>query len=346
MEIELNAERGIRAWFTDEDGSCILNIPLGNENLDNPDYILPCMVPELCDYVDRLVELQEAQISSTESYVEVGSRVKHTFLVLGLQRETSARLRLERLRARNTSAVVAVMPFVETEANDRAMFTITGDVAQPGRRQNLQKFEQNPTLRDLRVMLRIVCDRLGGYKAWPKNCWLFSSVIQQLLGYHRGGFELGTLQKRYLGKKLRTLILIDYSIFLCNARSAQQSHVSPQHEAHSSHHAPASQSSPIAQNPLQPAPSGSPIIVKVHPNTWPVAGVDKVAVLGSNFPQSSRCFFGSEEAEIMQREEGWLWCIPPQSMEPGSVDVIIQVDDLVVTSPQSFTYKDTHRHGS
>lgn len=47
------------------------------------------------------------------------------------------------------------------------MFTITGDVAQPGNRQNLQTFEQNPTLRDLRVMLDIVCNRLGGYTAWP-----------------------------------------------------------------------------------------------------------------------------------------------------------------------------------
>jgi hypothetical protein len=75
------------------------------------------MVSELCDYVDQLVELQEAQIFSTESFVEVGSPVRHTFLVLGLRRETAARLRLERLRAGN--AVMAVMPFVETEANDR-----------------------------------------------------------------------------------------------------------------------------------------------------------------------------------------------------------------------------------
>jgi len=108
-----------RAWFTDETGSCILDTPSGDDNLDNLNYILPCMVSELCDYVDRLVELQEAQISSTESYVEAGSPVKHTFLVLGLQRETSARLRLERLHARNTSAVMAAMPFVDTEANDQ-----------------------------------------------------------------------------------------------------------------------------------------------------------------------------------------------------------------------------------
>lgn len=172
-------------------------------------------------------------------------------------------------------------------------------------------------------------------------------MIQQLLGYHRSSFEHGKLQKRYLSKKLRRLILIDYSMFVCNARSAaEQSHVSPQHEAHPPHHAPTPQPPPRTQNPLQPVPPGSLIIVKVHPNIWPVAGVDKVAVLGSNFPQSSRCFFGSEEAEIMQREEGWLWCIPPQSMGPGSVDVIIRVDDwITVTSPKSFTYKDTHRHG-
>ena len=118
-----------RAWFTGENGICILNMSLSltgpsssGLGSDSLDYILPCMVSELCDYVDQLVELQEVQISSTESYVDVESLVKHTFLVLGLQRErdpTSARLRLDRLRARNTSAVKACMPFVETEAHDR-----------------------------------------------------------------------------------------------------------------------------------------------------------------------------------------------------------------------------------
>ena len=90
-----------------------------------------------------------------------------------------------------------------------------------------------------------------------KNCWLFTSVIQQLLGYHRGSFERGKLRKRYLGRKLRSLILIEYGMFVCNARSAAgQPDVSPQHEAHSTHHAPASQL-PTAQNPLQPTSPGS-----------------------------------------------------------------------------------------
>ena len=117
-----------RAWFTDRRGNCILNItisdpsPSGSEG-DSLNNILSCMVSELCNYVDQLVELQGAQISSTESYAEWESRVvKHRFLVLGLQHErhpTSARLRLDRRRGTNTSALKACAPFVETFANDQ-----------------------------------------------------------------------------------------------------------------------------------------------------------------------------------------------------------------------------------
>jgi len=119
-----------RAWFTDRHGSCILDMtisppdpsPSGSEG-DRLNKILRCMVSELCNYVDQLVELQGAQISSTESYVEWESLVaKHRFLVLGLQRErhpTSARLRLDRRRGTNTSALKACVPFVETVANDQ-----------------------------------------------------------------------------------------------------------------------------------------------------------------------------------------------------------------------------------
>jgi len=368
METELTAGHDIRAWFTGEDGSCILNVtispadPSGTES-DS----LNILVSDLCNYVDQLVELQAAQISSTEAYVEP-LVVKHRFLVLRLQRErdpTSACLRLDRRRGTNTSTLRACVPFVETEANDQAMFTIDGNVTRQGDEcENKQTFKGEPTLKHLRFMLRIVCDRLGGYKAWPTNCWLFCSVLQELLAdAHAGTFELGELQHRDIGREVRRLIYSDYVALVCDALSAaeqgslqhgsqqiNQDEYPPEGAAdappvtHPEHPTPNVLESDTSEGQFSdPSSAGmqqSPSILHVIPNTGPVAGGVEIAVLGLNFPRSSCCFFGSNEAVIRQWDGGWLACTLPQVMGPGPVDVTIQLDDgsILVASPQRFTY--------
>lgn len=118
------------AWFTDENGKCILHLSLSPaadpsqpaSGSDSVSGVLRFKVSELCDYVDQLVELQEARISSTESYVEQIRQIDHRFLVLELQHvrhPTPASLRFDRRRAENTSALVACMPFAKNEANDQ-----------------------------------------------------------------------------------------------------------------------------------------------------------------------------------------------------------------------------------
>jgi len=371
METELTAGHDIRAWFTGEDGSCILNVtispadPSGAEGDSLP--ILRCLVSDLCNYVDQLVELQGAQISSTEAYVEPLVLVKHRFLVLRLQHErhpTSACLRLDRRRGTNTSGLRACVPFVETEANDQAMFTITGNVTRPGELENKQTFEREPTLKHLRFMLRIVCDRLGGYKAWPTNCWLFCSVLQELLAdTHVGKFELGELQHRDIGREVRRLIYSDYIALVCDALSAAEQgslqHGSQQINedeyppegaadappvTHPEHPTPNVLESDTSEGQFSdPSSAGmqqSPSTLQVIPNTGPIAGGVDIAVLGMNFPRSSCCFFGSNKAAIRQWGGGWLTCTLPQVTGPGSVDVTIQLDDgsILVASPQRFTY--------
>lgn len=48
------------------------------------------------------------------------------------------------------------------------MFTIRkGHVIQRGKRENRQTFRRQLTLGDLRIVLQVVCDGLGGYSMWP-----------------------------------------------------------------------------------------------------------------------------------------------------------------------------------
>ena len=68
-----------------------------------------------------------------------------------------------------------------------------------------------------------------------------------------------------------------------------------------------------------------PSISEVVPSTGPVAGGIGIAVLGSHFSQSTRCFFGSQEAATTWLDEGTLICALPQSREPGPVTVTVRV---------------------
>ena len=86
-------------------------------------------------------------------------------------------------------------------------------------------------------------------------------------------------------------------------------------------------------------------ISRVIPDAGPLAGGTQVAVLGSRFPQSSGCFFGSEEAEITWLGDSSLMCISPLGKKPGPVPLTIRVGnetsniDRDAGSP-SFTYQD------
>jgi len=68
-----------------------------------------------------------------------------------------------------------------------------------------------------------------------------------------------------------------------------------------------------------------PSISEVVPSTGPMAGGIRIAVLGSHFSQSTRCFFGSQEAATTWHDEGTLVCALPQSGEPGPVIVTVRV---------------------
>lgn len=93
----------------------------------------------------------------------------------------------------------------------------------------------------------------------------------------------------------------------------------------------------------QSAPS--PSISRVIPDIGPTAGGSEIAVLGSHFPQSSRCFFGLEEAATTWRGVDCLMCILPPSKKPGIVPVTIKMDSSTIydnTSPSGnlFTYQE------
>ena len=75
---------------------------------------------DFCNYVDKLVHLQEAQISSTESYAEWIGPIKHRFLVLELQRCHSPKDACLRLDRRGLGILAG------NEANDRVRFMVDG----------------------------------------------------------------------------------------------------------------------------------------------------------------------------------------------------------------------------
>jgi len=86
-------------------------------------------------------------------------------------------------------------------------------------------------------------------------------------------------------------------------------------------------------------------ISRVIPNVGPLAGGTQVAVLGSHFPRSSRCLFGSEEAAITWLGESSLMCISPLGRKPGPVSLTVGVGrgDLDIdddAGPPFFTYQD------
>ena len=58
------------------------------------------------------------------------------------------------------------------------MFTISKRyVIQPGTiEENRQTFERQPTLNQLRAVLKIVCDALGGYRVWPVRLRALNSL--------------------------------------------------------------------------------------------------------------------------------------------------------------------------
>jgi len=86
-------------------------------------------------------------------------------------------------------------------------------------------------------------------------------------------------------------------------------------------------------------------ISRVIPNGGSLAGGTRVAVLGSHFPPSSRCFFGSEEATITWRGESSLKCTSPPGRKLGPVSLTVRVGsgtfDMGDAAGSSFfTYQD------
>jgi len=86
-------------------------------------------------------------------------------------------------------------------------------------------------------------------------------------------------------------------------------------------------------------------ISHVLPDVGSLLGGTEVAVLGSNFPQRSRCFFGSEAARITWLGESSLMCVSPLGRKPGPVRIIISADtersDIRHDAAGStFTYQD------
>ena len=76
---------------------------------------------ELCAWVDRSVDLQDARIFSTESYYESAGAVTHRYLILELRRHglKDAWLRLDRRKGETTSILRFLRLSSVTPANDR-----------------------------------------------------------------------------------------------------------------------------------------------------------------------------------------------------------------------------------
>ena len=109
----------------------------------------------------------------------------------------------------------------------------------------------------------------------------------------------------------------------------------------------AAPTSPTHRLRLHQPMSTSPVvsISRVIPNAGSLVGGTRVAVLGSHFPPSSRCFFGSEEATITWRGESSLTCTSPPGRNLGPVSLTVGVgsgtsgmDDAA--EPSLFTYQD------
>lgn len=112
---------------------------------------------------------------------------------------------------------------------------------------------------------------------------------------------------------------------------------------------PAALTSPTHRLRLHQPMSTSPVVIisRVIPNAGSLVGGTRVAVLGSHFPPSSRCFFGSEEATIMWRGESSLTCTSPPGRKLGPVSLTVGagsgsgtfgMDDAA--EPSLFTYQD------
>jgi len=169
--------------------------------------VMDLSLSDTCKYISDHPSLQEAEIVSTECYVQNLGGVMHRFLLLELRRANrkDVWLRLDRRRGGNVSLLRFFALSGVTKANDRALISAgKAPVVGQARAENRQVFKTPPSLQDLRVLLAIICEEIVQYQIWPENCWFFCSLIQQHLeGAQRGWFENGSLKHASLAQYVR-----------------------------------------------------------------------------------------------------------------------------------------------
>lgn len=167
---------------------------------------------EFCGIVSRAPLVQHALIKSTECYVE-DTLVRHRYLVVKVAVPgvtPKLWLRIDRLRTRGNLALF-LFNKLTAEPNDTARFSASKDnlLELKSHRENIQKFGRMDTmyLGDFCLYLQVMMDNLDTYVLYKENCWLFASVIQQLLGgSSRGDFIRGHLPRSHWAPAVRTHI--------------------------------------------------------------------------------------------------------------------------------------------
>lgn len=91
---------------------------------------------------------------------------------------------------------------------------------------------------------------------------------------------------------------------------------------------------------LNPTKGHAPVVRNLVPGRGKISGAIRVAILGSNFVNSSEIYvhFGALRVPALFHDSCVLICMLPAAREPGVVNVKVQLGSALITSPVQFEY--------
>ncbi|KAF8343785.1 uncharacterized protein EI90DRAFT_3027098 [Cantharellus anzutake] len=152
-------------------------------------------VVDYCAVLYNNPEAPHTMIHSVSLWVDAEGIVPHKFLIMHAIRLPGVEyyIRLDRRPGPNQPSIAISS---QSDANDEVTLSRELDhlvqVGKPVKELSRIIFPISPTLRDVNMILRAVCESYPHYVLYAENCWWWSSIIQYFLQLqHSGVYVVG-----------------------------------------------------------------------------------------------------------------------------------------------------------